>query len=69
MSRSLIQLFIDLQIWMMNHINQIYFWMCAASAIVGGLHYYTQSHPMSLITYIISAIFIYYASAVIIIRD
>jgi hypothetical protein len=69
MDKSFIKLFMDIQIWVMNHIGQLYYWGAVMLVLNTTIYYYSRYiNHISIIPYWILTLFLYYASWKIIIR-
>jgi hypothetical protein len=69
MSKSWIQLFMDFQIWMLDHIGQLYCWSAVITVISTTMYYYNNHiHHLSILPYWIIMLFLYYTSFKIVVR-
>ena len=66
--KDIIKPLMDLQMWMLKHMNQFYLWMVLSGALSFGITIYCNAHRIPNIMAWCYIIFMYYASFKLIIR-
>ena len=66
--KDLMKSFMNFQMWMLKHMNQVYLWMVIAGALSYGIITYCASHRIGYFMQLCYVLFMYYASFKLIIR-